>query len=112
MAIRILVFGASYGALFGAKAALAGHDATLVCRARTADLINAEGIRVRMPVKGREDLVEVRSRDLAGRVGATTPELARPGEYDLVVLAMQEPQYVQPGVRELLAATARARVPC
>ena len=109
---RILVFGASYGALFGVKLALAGHDATLVCRASTAALINAEGVVVRMPIKGREGLLAVRSRELSGRVTATTPEAADPGDYDLVVLAMQEPQYRQPGVRELLAATARARVPC
>ena len=108
----ILVFGASYGALLAAKLALAGHHATLVCRAGTADLINAEGITVRIPVKGREGLVAVRSRELPGRIRATTPEEARPQDYDLAVLAMQEPQYRQPGVRELLAATARARVPC
>src|SRR5688500_100038 len=39
---KILILGASYGALMGAKLALAGHDAQLVCRAQTADLINAE----------------------------------------------------------------------
>jgi hypothetical protein len=112
MARKVLIFGASYGALLGAKLALAGHDVTLVCRAGTAELINAEGIIVRMPVKGREGLVEVRSRRLAGRVCATTPESADPRAFDLVVLAMQEPQYRLPGVRELLQATARARVPC
>jgi hypothetical protein len=35
-----------------------------------------------------------------------------PGDYDLVGLAMQEPQYRSAGVRELLDAVARARVPC
>ncbi|HZZ93685.1 MAG TPA: hypothetical protein VFE23_14085 [Usitatibacter sp.] len=109
---KILVFGASYGALFGTKAALAGHDATLVCRARTADLINAQGVVVRMPVKGREALVDVRSRELPGHIGATTTDAARPADYDLVVLAMQEPQYASPGVRELLDQVARSRVPC
>jgi hypothetical protein len=34
-----------------------------------------------------------------------------PRDYDLVGLAMQEPQYRLPGVRELLDAVARARVP-
>jgi hypothetical protein len=65
-----------------------------------------------MPVKGRPGLVEVASRSLPGCVDATTPDAARPEGYDLVVLAMQEPQYRLPGVRELLAATAMARVPC
>ena len=109
---KILIFGASYGSLLAAKLALAGHDVKLVCRARNADLINAEGLVVRMPVKGREGLVEVRSSRLAGRVSATTPGGANPADYDLVVLAMQEPQYRLPGVRELLEAAARARVPC
>jgi len=109
---KVLVFGASYGSLMGIKLALAGHDSTLVCRARTADLINAEGITVRMPVKGREGLVDVRSKGLPGRISATTTDAARPADYDLVVLAMQEPQYGAPGVRELLEQTARSRVPC
>ena len=33
-------------------------------------------------------------------------------KYDLVGLAMQEPQYRSPGVRELLDAVAKSRVPC
>jgi hypothetical protein len=109
---RILVFGASYGALLGAKLAHAGHSVTLVCRARNAALINAKGVIVRMPVKGREGLVEIRSKELPGEVNATTPEAANPADYDLAVLAMQEPQYRLPGVRELLQGVAAARVPC
>ena len=109
---RILVFGASYGSLLAVKLALAGHAVQLVCRARTADLVNAAGVIVRMPVKGRESPVEVRSRELRGTVGASTPDAVDPAGYDLVALAMQEPQYGSPGVRELLEATARARVPC
>ena len=80
----ILIFGASYGALLAAKLALAGHDVKLVCRARNAELINAEGIVVRMPVKGREGLVEVRSRELPGRVTACTPEDACPAAHEEV----------------------------
>ena len=68
MARKILIFGASYGALLGTKLVLAGHDVTLVCTARTAALINAEGVVVRMPVKGREGLVEINSRKLPGSV--------------------------------------------
>ena len=43
---KILVFGASYGSLLAIKLALAGHSSTLVCRARTAALVNAEGVIV------------------------------------------------------------------
>jgi hypothetical protein len=109
---NVLIFGASYGSLLAVKLALAGHSVTLVCRERNAALINAQGVVVRMPVKGREGLVEIRSRELPGSVRATTPDAADPARFDLVVLAMQEPQYRSPGVRELLEATARARVPC
>ncbi|MEO5676530.1 MAG: hypothetical protein ABIQ84_03210 [Usitatibacter sp.] len=108
----ILIFGASYGSLLATKLALAGHRATVVCRAANADLINAEGVVVRMPIKGRAGLVEVRSRRLPGKVCAATPEGVDPGAYDLAVLAMQEPQYHAPGVDALLRATAAARVPC
>ncbi|HYC38075.1 MAG TPA: 2-dehydropantoate 2-reductase N-terminal domain-containing protein [Usitatibacter sp.] len=113
MATRnILVLGASYGCLLGVKLALAGHDVRLVCRARNAALINDRGVVVRLPVKGREGLVEVRSGELPGRITASVPEAVDPGSFDMVVLAMQEPQYRLPGVRELLQATAASGVPC
>ena len=35
-----------------------------------------------------------------------------PADYDLVALAMQEPQYRAAEVRDLLKAVAAARVPC
>ena len=62
---QILILGASYGSLLGVKLALAGHDVKLVCLPTEADLINAEGAIVRLPVKGREGLVEVNSREPA-----------------------------------------------
>jgi len=109
---RILMFGASYGSLLGVKLALAGHDVTLVCREKNAALINERGVVVRMPVKGREAPVEVRSHGLPGHVTATIPARANPAQYGLVVLAMQEPQYRSDGVCDLLRATARSGVPC
>ena len=109
---KVLVLGASYGSLLAIKLALAGHHVRLVCLPHEAEAINAEGIRVRMPVKGREGLVEVDSRKAPGTVSACGPAEANPADYDLVALAMQEPQYRSPGVRELLARVAQARVPC
>ena len=53
----ILIMGASYGSLLATKLLLAGHDAKLICLPAEADLINKEGARVRMPVKGRDGLV-------------------------------------------------------
>jgi hypothetical protein len=109
---KILILGASYGSLLGAKLLLAGHTVKLICLPAEADLINAEGIRVRLPVKGREGLVELDSRTMPGKISAGGAQSANPADYDLVALAMQEPQYRAPGVRELLAAVAKAKVPC
>ena len=108
---KILILGASYGSLLGVKLALAGHHVKLVCLPAEAALINAKGAIVRLPVKGREGLVEVNSRDLPGKLGADGPGAVDPAGYDLVALAMQEPQYRSPGVRELLEAVARSGVP-
>jgi hypothetical protein len=110
-AYNILIFGASYGSLLATKLVLAGHRTTLVCTPAEAALFNAEGAVVRMPVKGREGLVEVRSQGLPGRLDACTPAEASPKGYDLAVLGMQEPQYRSPGVRELLDAVAKAKLP-
>ena len=112
MPYKILILGASYGSLLATKLALGGHHARLVCLPAEADLINTEGAIVRMPVKGREGLVEVNTRKLPGKVSAGGAAGVNPSEYDLAVLAMQEPQYRSPGVRELLDAVAKARVPC
>ena len=90
---KILVLGASYGSLLGVKLALAGHEVTLVCLPPEASLINSKGAIVRMPVKGREGLVEVNSKNTPGKLGATGTD-ADPNAFDLVALAMQEPQYL------------------
>jgi len=91
---------------------LAGHTAKLVCLPAEAELINKEGAIVRMPVKGRDGLVEVNTRKLPGKLSAGGTADVKPSDHDLVVLAMQEPQYRSPGVRELLDAVAKSRVPC
>ena len=108
---RILILGASYGSLLATKLLLAGHSVKLVCLATAADLINTEGVRIGLPVKGRDGLVEVDSRKLPGELSAAVPGAVDPAGYDLAVLAMQEAQYRSPDVRGLLAATARAAVP-
>jgi hypothetical protein len=109
---KILILGASYGSLLAAKILPAGHTVKLICLPAEADLINKEGIRVRLPVKGREGLVEIDSRKLPGKLSADGAGVIKEGDYDLVALAMQEPQYRSPGVREMLDAIAKARVPC
>ena len=109
---NILILGASYGSLLGTKLAMAGHDVKLVCLPAEAELINNEGAIVRMPIRGREGLVEVNSKKLPGTISAAVPADVNPSDYDLIGLAMQEPQYRSPGVRELLDAVAKSKVPC
>ncbi|MSV35175.1 MAG: hypothetical protein EXQ47_06185 [Bryobacterales bacterium] len=112
MAYNILLMGASYGSLLASKMLFGGHKIHLVCLPAEADLINAEGFRVRMPIRGRKDPVVLDSRQLPGKVTAGGTAGVNPSDYDLVGLCMQEPQYRVPGVRDLLDAVAKSRVPC
>jgi hypothetical protein len=112
MAYNILLMGASYGSLLASKLLFGGHSIHLVCLPPEAELINAEGFRVRLPVRGRGDPVVLDSRALPGKVTAGGAAGVNPADYDLVGLCMQEPQYRSPGVRELLDAVAKSRVPC
>jgi hypothetical protein len=107
----VLIFGASYGSLLAVKLLGAGHDVTLVCRPATARLINAEGIRVRMP-SGACGAVVIDSRQLPGRLSAMPPASVECGDHDLAVLAMQEPQYGISELRDALRKVARAKLPC
>ncbi len=112
MAYNILILGAAYGSLLASKMLFGGHKIHHVCLPAEADLINAEGFKVRMPVKGRKDPVLLDSQKLPGKVTASGAAGIDPSKYDLVGLAMQEPQYRSPGVRELLDAVAKSGVPC
>jgi hypothetical protein len=112
MAYRIMIMGASYGSLLASKILFGGHQVHLICLPAEADLINSEGFRVRLPVRGRKDPVLLESRKLPGKVSAGGTAGVNPSDYDLIGLAMQEPQYRSPGVRELLDAVAKSRVPC
>src|SRR5207248_6460720 len=106
---NILIMGASYGSLLASKLLFGGHAVKLVCLPVEADLINAEGFRVRMPIRGRTHPIEIDSRKLPGTVSAGSPADIDPADYDLVGLAMQEPQYRSPGVRELLDGVGRSK---
>ncbi len=108
---KILILGASYGSLLGSKLALAGHTVKLVCLPEEARLINEEGARVRLPAKGVEGLVELNTQTMPGEVSADGPGAVDPADYDLVALAMQEPQYRSPDVKDLLDRIVEAKAP-
>ncbi len=109
---NIMIMGASYGSLLASKILFGGHSVHLICLPAEADLINIEGFRVRLPVRGRKDQVLIESRKLPGKVTAGGTAGVNVKDYDLIGLAMQEPQYRSPGVRELLDSVAKSRVPC
>ena len=112
MPYKILILGASYGSLLGTKLIAAGHDVTLVCRAETAALINSKGTEVRIKLRDEDTHRSFFSSDLDGKLDALTPEDVNPGDYDLVCLAMQEPQYSHPTLKDLLSRVAKAKAPC
>lgn len=110
--MKVLILGASYGSLLSTKLLMAGHDVTLVCRDITANLINAEGTVVRLKLKDEDEPRVISSIELPGKVAAATPDKVNPAEFDLVCLAMQEPQYSAAGVKELMKRVALSRTPC
>ncbi len=112
MSCKILILGASYGSLLGTKLLMAGHDVTLVCRQQTADLINSEGTEVRIKLKGEDKHRAIRSNDLPGCLTACDPLDIVASDYDLVGLAMQEPQYAHHTIRAVLIRIAEERIPC
>lgn len=109
--MRILILGASYGSLLSTKLLMAGHDVTLVCLPEEAALINDKGTTIRITLRGEDEPRLITSTGQPGSLNAVTPPEATPGDYDLVALAMQEPQYRAGEVRDLLGRTAASGVP-
>src|SRR4030088_278131 len=112
MARNILILGASYGSLLATKLLMAGHNVTLVCRKKTAELINGDGTEVRIKLRAEAMHRAIFSRDLPGTLDATSPADVDPSRYDLVGLAMQEPQYTNHTIRVLMIKIAEAKLPC
>ena len=112
MALNILILGASYGSLLGTKLLMAGHHVTLVCRSKTAELINAEGTIVQIKLKGENEHRSIHSKDLPGTLIACTPQDVVTSGHDMVGLAMQEPQYAHHTLRTLMIRIAEESLPC
>src|SRR3954451_24065217 len=103
-AYNVLIMGASYGSLLATKLLFGGHKTTMVCLPAEIEAFNSEGAIVRLPVRGRKEPVELNSKKPPASPWAPAPADVTPADFDLVALAMQEPQYSSPGVRELLDA--------
>ena len=109
---RILILGASYGSLLGIKLALAEHDVDLVCLPQEVELINKEGAIVRLPIRDKDKVVELRSTDCPGNLRALGPGDVDISTYDLIALAMQEPQYGAEEIAKLLKEIGLSKKPC
>lgn len=112
MARNILILGASYGSLLGTKLLMAGHDVTLVCRSSTAKVINDEGTEVRIKLRDEAEARSFKSKELPGKLDAQAPADVDVSKYDMVALAMSEPQYGTDDIRRLMGRIAEAKVPC
>ena len=94
--MNVLILGASYGSLLATKVLMAGHRAHLICRRAGAELMNAEGAIVRMPIKGREGLVEINSKTLPGTLTASGPDDVDPARFDLGSVDIQRNHITAP----------------
>src|SRR5260221_2285144 len=111
-AYNVLILGASYGSLLATKLLFGGHKIARVSLPAEVEAFNSEGAGGPLPIRGRKEPVELDSRKWPGSLRAAGPGDVKPADFDLVALAMQEPEYRAPGVRELLDAVAISRKPC
>lgn len=109
--VRVLILGASYGLLPGVRLALAGHAVTLIGRATELAAMAEAPLRLNITARrgGGNIALEVPP---GGNAALCTPDEARPEAADLVILAMQEPQYGQAEVAALMARIAASGRPC
>src|SRR5712671_4625228 len=94
--------------MLATKLLMAGHNVTLVCRKKTAVLINSDGTEVRIKLRDEAMHRAIFSRGLPGTLDATSPQNIDLSRYDLVALAMQEPQYTNHTIRVLMIKIAEA----
>jgi len=112
MPVKVLILGASYGSLLSTKLLMAGHDVTLVCLPEEAKLINTMGTVVRIKLRNEAEHRTIESASQPGTLNAVTPAEAEPKQYDMIGLAMQEPQYSAPEIAKLLKRIGDADKPC
>ena len=109
--MQVLVLGASYGLLPGLRLALAGHEVTLVGRAEEVAAMRREDLRLELADRRNGAPISLAMAPGQG-IDLTTPQQARPEHADMVLLAMQEPQYADPVVAELMGRIAALGKPC
>ncbi len=109
---NILVVGASYGSLFAIKAALAGVSVCLVGHPAEIDAINNDGLHIKIQGRRPTSIFDLQSSQMAGDVRACAPNDVELSDFNLIVFAMQEPQYSQPEVKGLMRKISTSGKPC
>ena len=109
---NIIILGASYGSLLGIKMAMAGHRVDLVCLPDEVKAINENGAIVRLPIREKDTVIELNSKNCVGSLAAIGTDDIRLDQYDLVALAMQEPQYSADVISKLLKQIGERKLPC
>ncbi len=113
--INVLVLGAAYGLLPAVRVLLSGHRVTVVCRTSEQVALAAHGARI---TSLRRDGKSDTALSVGARIGqAPADELQLAGvdldlaRFDIVFLAMSEPQYASDEVAGLLRRIGQANVP-
>ena len=78
-AYNVLMMGASYGSLLATKLLFGGHRMTLICLPAEIEAFNSEGARVRMPIRGRKEPIELELAQIAGQPAGDGARRRRPG---------------------------------
>ena len=109
--ISILVLGASYGLVLGLKASWCGHRVDFVCMPREVDFINEGKASLKIRSKTTDHVVTLGAKDALRSPSGVSPCDVKPAEYDICILAMQEPQYSAPEIADLIAQIAHLGLP-
>ena len=64
---NVLIMGASYGSLLATKLLFGGHKITMVCLPAEVEAFNNDGARVRLPIRGRKEPIELELAEIAGQ---------------------------------------------
>lgn len=112
---KILILGAAYGLLPALRLVAAGFRVTVVCRPAEQEAMLARGARVEFLRRDGQPGRTLHATAMAGlpdrgHLGVAGPEID-PRGFDLVFLAMSEPQYAAAEIADLLSRIAAADLP-
>jgi len=114
--LSLLVLGASYGLLPAVRIALAGHRVSIVCRNAERQVLADHGASLTFlrrdgaPGKRLTMAADHGAASIPARLGLCATDVD-PAGFDLVIIAMSEPQCADPEIAALIRRTAEAGRP-